>query len=134
MRVSSRGRYGVRAMLELARTYGSGPVTLRKIAESQHISAAYLGQIVGPLRRAGLLTSVRGAQGGYVLAREPQDITLGEVIRAIEGPIAPSRCVSENWRPGDCEREESCSARRLWMGLRDSITRELDSTTLADLL
>ncbi len=134
MQVSSRGRYGVRAMLELARTYGSGPVTLRKIAESQHISAAYLGQIVGPLRRAGLLTSVRGARGGYVLAREPKDITLGEVIRAIEGPIAPSRCVSENWRSGDCERESSCSARRLWMGLRDSITRELDSTTLADLL
>jgi Rrf2 family protein len=121
-------------MLELARTYGSGPVTLREIAETQHISAAYLGQIVGPLRRAGLLTSARGARGGYVLAREPQDITMGEVIRAVEGSIAPSRCVSENWRPGDCIRESSCSARRLWIGLRDSIAQELDSTTLADLI
>jgi Rrf2 family cysteine metabolism transcriptional repressor len=121
-------------MLELAQTYGSGPVPLREIAENQHISAAYLEQLVGPLRRAGLLTSVRGSRGGYLLAREPQDITLGEVVRAVEGSIAPTRCAGEDGQPGACERESSCSARRLWIGVRDSIARELDSTTLADLL
>jgi Rrf2 family protein len=121
-------------MVELARSYGQGPLPLTKVSRSQNISLAYLEQIVAPLREAGLVVSTRGAYGGYHLAREPQAITVGDILRVLEGPIAPVQCASEVRRGGHCEREEVCLTRPVWEKVRDSIVTALDSTTLADLI
>jgi Rrf2 family cysteine metabolism transcriptional repressor len=134
MKLSTREQYGVRAMVELARFYGQGPLPLTMVSRLQKISLAYLEQIVAPLREAGLVVSTRGAHGGYHLAREPQAITVGDVLRALEGPIAPVQCASEVRQPGYCEREEVCLTRAVWEKVRDSIVTALDSTTLADLI
>ena len=120
-------------MVELARFYGQGPLPLAKVSRLQDISLAYLEQIVASLREAGLLVSTRGAHGGYHLAREPQAITVGDVLRALEGPIALVVCASEVRQTGRCEREEMCLTRPVWEKVRDSIVTALDSTTLADL-
>ena len=121
-------------MVELARFYGQGPLPLAEVSRLQNISLAYLEQIVAPLREAGLVMSTRGAHGGYHLAREPQAITVGDVLRALEGPIAPVQCVSEVRQADRCEREEVCLTRSVWEKVRDSIVNALDSTTLADLI
>lgn len=119
-------------MFELAVAHGQGPVPLRTVAHKQAISENYLEQLMGALRRAGLVNGIRGARGGYELALSPADIKVGDVIRALEGPIVPVRCVDQN-RAHDCERVEICPTRGLWKKLRDSMTEVLDSTTLADL-
>lgn len=134
MKLSTREQYGVRAMVELARSYGQGPLPLTEVSRLQDISLAYLEQIVAPLREARLVVSTRGAHGGYHLAREPQAITVGDILRALEGPIAPVQCVSEVRQGGRCEREEVCLTRPVWEKVRDSIVTALDSTTLADLI
>jgi Rrf2 family cysteine metabolism transcriptional repressor len=134
MKLSTREQYGVRAMVELARFYGQGPLPLAEVSRLQNISLAYLEQIVAPLREAGLVMSTRGAHGGYHLAHEPQAITVGDVLRALEGPIAPVQCVSEVRQADRCEREEVCLTRSVWEKVRDSIVNALDSTTLADLI
>ena len=121
-------------MVELARFYGQWPLPLAKVSRLQDISLAYLEQIVASLREAGLLVSTRGAHGGYHLAREPQAITVGDVLRALEGPIALVVCASEVRQTGRCEREEMCLTRPVWEKVRDSIVTALDSTTLADLI
>jgi Rrf2 family protein len=133
MKLSTREQYGVRAMVELARSYGQGPLPLAKVSRLQDISLAYLEQIVASLREAELVVSTRGAHGGYHLAREPQAITVGDVLRALEGPIAPVVCASEVRQTGRCEREKVCLTRPVWEKVRDSIVIALDSTTLADL-
>ncbi|MGF7185374.1 Rrf2 family protein [Desulfitispora alkaliphila] len=133
MKLSTKGEYGVRAMFDLAQHHGQGPISLKSIAERQGISEHYLEQLVAGLRKAGLLKSVRGAQGGYTLAREPDDIKIGEIIRILEGPIAPVECVSEE--EGDkCTRFNKCVAKNIWAKVRDSISGVLDSITLADML
>jgi Rrf2 family cysteine metabolism transcriptional repressor len=134
MRLSTREQYGVRAMVELARSYGQGPLPLAEVSRLQNISLAYLEQIVAPLREAGLVVSTRGAHGGYHLGHEPQAITVGDVLRALEGPIAPVQCVSEVRQADRCEREDVCLTRTVWEKVRDSIVTALDSTTLADLI
>jgi Rrf2 family protein len=134
MKLSTREQYGVRAMVELARSYGQGPLPLTKVSHLQNISLAYLEQIVASLREAGLVVSTRGAHGGYHLAHQPQAITVGDVLRALEGPIAPVICASEIRQAGRCEREEVCLTRPVWEKVRDSIVTALDSTTLADLI
>jgi Rrf2 family cysteine metabolism transcriptional repressor len=121
-------------MVELARSYGQGPLPLAKVSRLQNISLAYLEQIVAPLREARLVVSTRGAHGGYHLAREPQAITVGDILRALEGPIAPVQCVSKVRQRDRCEREEVCLTRPVWEKVRDSIVTALDSTTLADLI
>jgi Rrf2 family protein len=121
-------------MVELARTYGQGPFPLAEVSRMQNISLSYLEQIVASLREAGLVVSTRGAHGGYHLARQPQAITVGDVLRALEGPIAPVVCASEVRQTGRCEREEVCLTRPVWEKVRDSIVTALDSTTLADLI
>jgi len=133
MRITTHGRYGIRAMLELAARHGQGPVSVRTIAQSQGISLGYLERLMGSLRNAGLVRSVRGCNGGYMLAREPADIKIGQVYRVLEGSIAPVACVDEEGSRNACRREGACAARRLWLDIRDSIARELDSRTLADL-
>jgi Rrf2 family transcriptional regulator, cysteine metabolism repressor len=132
VRVSARELYALRAMGEFARRFGEGPLSLAEVARSQGISQAYLEQIAIDLRRAGLLESRRGAQGGYFLARTPGATTVGDVIRALEGSILPVQCVAEQWCT-PCTREGSCTARGMWEQVRDRLVETLDSITLADL-
>ncbi|WP_027719341.1 RrF2 family transcriptional regulator [Desulfovirgula thermocuniculi] len=132
MRLSTRGHYGLKAIMDLALRYGQGPVALRSVAERQGISEHYLEQLIALLRQAGLVKGVRGAQGGYMLAREPEKIKVGEVIRALEGPIAPVSCVKEG-DPVACDRVTYCRARTVWLRVRDAVASTLDSISLADL-
>ncbi|MCO5215204.1 MAG: Rrf2 family transcriptional regulator [Thermomicrobiales bacterium] len=133
MKVSTRGEYGVRAMVSLAHHYGEGPMSIAEIARQTNIPPAYLEQLIAPLRRAELVVSKRGAHGGYVLSREPESIAVGEVYRVMEGPIAPMDCVSEELTDQNCPLIENCETRPMWLKLRDAMASALDSTTLADL-
>jgi len=132
VRVSAKELYGLRAMSEFARHYGEGPLSLADLARSQGISQPYLEQIAGDLRRAGLLRSKRGAQGGYSLARSPSSVTAGDVIRALEGSILPVQCVADK-ACVPCAHEEGCTARGIWELVRDRLVETLDAITLADL-
>jgi len=132
MKLSTKGEYGVRAMVFLAERYGQGPVSLSYISQKQNISLAYLEQLVAILRKAGLVESVRGAYGGYVLARDPRSISISEVIRPLES-LAPVECVSDESLLECCEQWETCTTRIVWEKLRDSIFQALNSTTLSDL-
>lgn len=133
MRLSTRGHYGLRAMAQLARTYGQGPVALSEVARSEGISLAYLEQIMAPLRRAGLVEASRGVRGGYELRRHPAEITAGDIVRVLEGPLVIAACAAEDGAEGVCERESVCATKNMWTRLRDSISEVLDSTSLADL-
>jgi Rrf2 family protein len=121
-------------MVEFARRYGNGPVSLADIAEAQDISLSYLEQIVGPLRKAGLLQSWRGAYGGYSMSAPPAEVTAGDVIRAVEGPLVPVKCMTGGKGVELCDREGHCTARAVWQKVRDRLEEALDSTTLADLV
>jgi Rrf2 family transcriptional regulator, cysteine metabolism repressor len=131
---STRGEYGVRMMVELARHHGAGPISLTEMADHEALPRPYLEQLVVSLREAGLVQSTRGAHGGYELTREPSEIRMGEVIRALEGPIAPMVCASEDpAHAGICERMGFCNVNHLWVTVRTAISTALDSITLADL-
>lgn len=132
MKLSTRGRYGLRAMIDMAQSEDKGPIATHTIAARQGISERYLEQLMVPLKRAGLVKSIRGSQGGYILGKNPDNITAGDIIRVLEGPIAPVDCVSEN-NPEACEREEYCITRVVWTKVRDAIAEVLDSYSLADL-
>jgi Rrf2 family transcriptional regulator, cysteine metabolism repressor len=136
MKVSTRGEYGMRAMVSLARMYGQGPVPLATIASDSSVPPAYLEQLMGSLRRAGLVASTRGANGGYELARDPESVKVGEVYRVMEGPIAPMVCVTEDMEPTEdlCPIIDGCATRLVWVKVRDGIIEALDSTTLGDLV
>ena len=133
LRLSTRGEYSVRTILVLAASYGKGPVPLGQIAQRENISLAYLEQLIAVLRRKGLVDSVRGARGGYRLTQPPQQVSLGDVLRAAEEFIGPVDCVGEDRQGGCCEREAECNVRPAWARLRNSMVDLLDSTTLADL-
>ncbi|HHV61783.1 MAG TPA: Rrf2 family transcriptional regulator [Firmicutes bacterium] len=136
MRISTRGQYGLRAMCRLVllqRAGGSGPVSLRDIAEKEDISSQYLEQLFRGLRGAGLVESVRGAKGGYILARPPEEISVADILRAVEGPIAPVECVESDSVDACCDRKDYCMTREAWIRLRDSMVETLDSINLADL-
>jgi Rrf2 family protein len=121
-------------MVELARHHGSGPISLAEMADHESLPRPYLEQLVVSLREAGLVTSTRGAHGGYELSREPAEIKMGEVLRALEGPIAPMVCASEDpTHAGICERTGFCNVNHLWLTVRSAISTALDSITLADL-
>jgi Rrf2 family protein len=124
--------YGLRAMSEFARHFGQGPLSLSEVARSQGISQPYLEQIAIDLRRAGLLHSRRGAQGGYYLAHAPEATTAGDVIRALEGSILPVQCVADQ-TCSPCSFEDGCSTRGIWEEVRDRLVETLDSISLADL-
>ena len=131
MKLSTRGRYGVRALLELAMGYKGGPIPINKLAERQEISAKYLEQLLIPLKAAGLVNSVRGARGGYVLAREPQKITLYDIVSVLEGPVVVVDCV-EN--PDYCDRVGGCVVHLLWDEMSTLMQNFLTSISLADLV
>ncbi len=131
---STRGEYGVRMMVELARHYGSGPISLAEMADHESLPRPYLEQLVVSLREAELVHSTRGAHGGYELSREPSLIKMGEVLRALEGPIAPMVCASEDpAHAGICDRTGYCTVNHLWLTVQRAIVDALDSITLADL-
>ncbi|NLY56319.1 MAG: Rrf2 family transcriptional regulator [Firmicutes bacterium] len=132
MRLSTKGRYGLKAMVDLALQYGKEPTPLNEIAERQDISQAYLEQLMASLRKAGLVQSIRGAQGGYRLSRAPEKITIGEVLRALEGPLVPVDCVDKGG--AGCEKMDGCYTIIVWEKLRDAIDEVLDSLTLRDLM
>mgnify|MGYP001423431720 CR=1 FL=1 len=123
MRISTKGRYGLTIMIELAKHYGDGPLPLRKIAEEKNLSEAYLEQLVSPLRIAGLVKSVRGAYGGYLLAIPPSKISAADVIRVLEGPIQPVEGIEDEEPP----------QQQLWIRIRDAVKQVLDTTTIEDL-
>lgn len=135
MKLSTKGRYGARAMLDLALHYrmDDTPVALGSIAERQGISEEYLEQIFSSLRKSGIVESVRGAQGGYKLSRPADKITVGDILRVLEGSLAPVDCVVEGKAP-NCERYDTCALNDVWLKLRDAINECVDSVTLADLV
>lgn len=123
MKISTKGRYGLTIMIELAKKHGEGPISLKTIAQANDLSEHYLEQLIAPLRNTGLVKSIRGAYGGYVLSDVPSKITAGDVIRVLEGPITPVEGIED----------EEPAKRELWIRIRDAIKDVLDNTTLEDL-
>jgi Rrf2 family transcriptional regulator, cysteine metabolism repressor len=132
MKFSTRSKYGLNAMFELARKYGSGPVSVKDISELQQIPEAYLEQLFMPLKKAGIINAARGAQGGYTLSGEPASISVGSIIRALEGPISIADCLEDDG--GGCERGNTCPGKIIWEKIYKSINGVIDSLTLADIL
>ena len=131
MKLSTKGRYGIHAMYDLAQYGSETPQPIKSIAERQNIPEAYLEQLIGQLRRSGLVKSVRGAQGGYLLSRSPAEITVGEVLRTLEGELAVVDCLMEE---DACQRACSCPTRVVWKKLRDGVNQIVDGITLQDML
>ena len=131
MKLSTRGRYGIHAMYDLAVHYGDGPQSIKCIAERQGVPEAYLEQLIAMLRRAKLVISNRGAQGGYRLAREPREITVGDVLRALEGGLNLVDCLEED---DACGKSCACPSRIVWMKIRDGLNQVVDSITLQDMI
>lgn len=132
MKLSTKGRYGLKAMFQLAISQGDQPVPLKQIAEKQNLSENYLEQLFSTLRKDGLINSVRGAQGGYLLARPPEEITVGNILRALEGELAPSDCITDG--ADECEREDICVTKNVWIKIKDSIDQVVDSISLKDMM
>lgn len=130
MKLSTKGRYGIKAMVDLAIHYGMDPVSIKCISERQNISEYYLEQLFSPLRKANLIKSVRGAQGGYVLSRKPEEITVFELMEVLEGPIEISTCIDDK----SCDNADCCATRLLWARIKESIDSVTKSTTLKDIV
>jgi Rrf2 family protein len=128
MKLSTRGRYGVRLMQDLALRYGEGPILLKDIAQRQEISEKYLWQIINPLKTAGLVNSLRGAHGGYILGKAPEAISLKEILQVLEGSLCLVECVDN---PSLCERAPSCISRDIWEEASKNMQQTLEDTTLA---
>ncbi len=133
MKLSTKGRYGLKAMLDLAVHNSEGQVVLKSIAERQAISENYLEQLFAILKKAKLVKSIRGSQGGYVLATSADNISVGDILRALEGSLAPVDCVAEG-HPVSCSRYDCCVTKGIWKKIRDSINTVVDSTTLESLV
>ncbi|HCA29467.1 MAG TPA: Rrf2 family transcriptional regulator [Ruminococcaceae bacterium] len=132
MKISSRGRYGLRMMVEIARHNPGDWVSIKDISIHQGVSVKYLEQIVTGLTKSGLLLSYRGSQGGYTLAKSPEQYTAGEILRAIEGNLAPVACLDS--KTNHCDRRDICPTIHFWVGLHEVINKYVDSTTLKDLV
>jgi len=131
LKISTRSRYGLRALLELALHHGEGPLMMQSIADSQGVSRKYLDAIFASLKTAGLVRSRRGVGGGHLLARDPNQIKLGDVMRALEGPLSLVDCVGD---PELCDRSHRCVTRDVWGEVGTAIENVLDGITLADLV
>ncbi|SDN61179.1 RrF2 family transcriptional regulator [Acetanaerobacterium elongatum] len=131
MKISTKGRYGLRLVLDLAVNYENGLTSLKDIAQRQEISEKYLEQIIILLHKSGLIKSMRGAQGGYTLTRHPRDITVGEVLRSLEGPFVPVDCVQDR---GTCLRSSKCATITVWEKIGNAVNEVLDSMTMQDLV
>ena len=131
MKISTKGRYALRLMLDLALAEPGEPIPLRNVAERQDISDKYLEQIVTPLSRAGLVRSIRGAGGGYMLTRAPSQYTVGEILRPLEGSLAPVSCVDGS---ECCRRADICVTQEVWREIQQAVSGVVDHITLADLM
>lgn len=131
LRLSTKGQYGVRAMYEIARGYPENPVTIREISERQDVSVAYLEQILNKLRRAGLIRSVKGPGGGYLLSMEPGNLSIASILKELEGPVAITSCLDPE---EGCSRVEGCVTHLLWKSLGAKIEAFLETITLKDLI
>ena len=131
MKLSTRTRYGVRAMLQLAENYGKEPLQLRIIARDQEVSVKYLEQLMTVLKAAGFVTAVRGFNGGYVLAKSPGQIRISDCFDCLEGPVITTECVDNK---NSCSRSTDCVARLLWAEVKNAVRTILESTTLQDLV
>ena len=132
MMISTKGRYALRIMVDLAQHDGEEPVSVREIAQRQDISGKYMEQIIGVLGRAGLLRSVRGAQGGYHLTMSPDEMTVGMILRATEGDLAPAECVLDGAQ--HCDRRGACPSRAVFAKVYSAINHVIDSVTLRELM
>ena len=131
MKLSTRARYGTRALLDLARHQAGKPVQLKEIASRQKISLHYLEHIIAPLVGSGIVRSIRGAHGGLQLTRQPKDLKLIEIVQLLEGATAPVDCVNS---PESCDRSDLCVTREVWSEMKQAIDEKLDSITLQDLV
>lgn len=131
MKISTKGRYALRVMIDLALNSDGNFIALKEIAKRQDITVKYLEQIVALLNKAGFLETARGNAGGYKLAKEPKDYIVGDILRATEGDLAPIICLTED---GACQRKQICKTYSFWKGLDDVINDYIDSKTLEDLL
>ena len=131
MKLSTRGRYGTRLMVDLALHYDQGPVPLGEIAKRQNLSAKYLEQLIILLKGAGLILSARGRRGGYMLARKPENISVGEVVEVLEGRLAVVDCILE---PDLCNRSPDCPTRAIWGNMTEAIKEQLYSMNLKDIM
>ena len=131
MKISTRGRYGTRLLLDLASQEGNGPIPLKDIARRQQVSLSYIEQLVTPLIAAGFIKSTRGARGGIRLAKSPQEINLSEVVSLLEGSISPVDCLDD---PETCPRSDACATRDVWGEMKDAIDGVLKSVTILDLV
>lgn len=132
MKLSTKGEYATRAILYLSQRYGQGAVQIHEISKHQGIPIKYLEHILLTVKNAGLLRSKKGVKGGYYLARSPEEITLGEVVRVMDGPLAPIKCVSTSFYER-CPEEVHCGIRNVWLEVRNAVANILDNTTFADL-
>ena len=130
MKLSTKGRYGVKAMADLAINYEKEPISIKSISGRQNISEYYLEQLFSSLRKAGLIKSIRGSGGGYILGKTPKDITVYEILEVLEGPIEISTCLDNN----DCNNVECCATRAVWKKIKDSIDSVTLSITLQDIV
>ncbi|MBQ7410930.1 MAG: Rrf2 family transcriptional regulator [Clostridia bacterium] len=131
MKISTKGRYALRVMIDLALNSNGNYISLKDIAERQEISNKYLEQIISLLNKASFLETARGNTGGYKLARLPKEYKVGDILRATEGDMAPINCLTEN---GECARQDKCKTYSFWKGLDDVMTEYIDSKTLEDLI
>ena len=130
MKLSTKGRYGVKAMVELAIHYGDSPLSIKTISQRQGISEYYLEQLFSPLRKAKLINSIRGAQGGYILGREPKDIKVSDIMYVLEGPIEIADCIEGV----ACHNIDCCATRLLWTKIKSSIDEVMEGITLQDIV
>lgn len=133
MKLSTKGQYGVKAMFDLALHYGDEPISLKSIAERQEISEYYLEQLIAVLRRENLVKSVRGAQGGYVLSKEPSKITVGEILNVLEGPLEISECIVDDERI-ECSKANYCPTRLIWVKIKNAVNDVVNSISLSDMV
>ena len=133
MRLSTKGRYGMKAVLDLALHSNEGLISLKSIADRQELSENYLEQLFASLKKAGVVKSTRGSQGGYELGRAPNEISVGDILRALEGSLAPVECVEDSEQPA-CEKSENCVTRLIWIKIRDSVNEVVDSISLEQLV
>ena len=131
MKLSTRGRYGIHAMYDLAVNADAGPQSIKAIAERESIPEAYLEQLIALLKREGLVTSIRGAQGGYMLARRPEEITVGDVLRALEGGLNLVECLEEE---DACGKSCACPSRIVWLKIQDGLDKIVDGISLRDMI
>ena len=134
MKLSTKGRYGLRAIVDLAVNQQQGAVSISSIAARQSLSENYLEQLMSKLKKAGLICSVRGAQGGYVLAKEPEKISVGDILRALEGDLTPVACVAINGVEGNCSSEHTCVTKYVWQRINESIEKTVDEMMIDQLV